>query len=194
VNIDTIHRKSPHTLFFGPYGANMTKKHPSQVEQPTPRKPFIAEPHHIWLTPRGMVDRFGRSIPFWYRKRKSRTGPPFFPIGGKSILYRLDLVEAWFEQHLVTGFDDPKYKELAASHRASGTKSQRDRKVQGAQGRETVHPLDGSKDLGANRPIPSARPKVFRFLPQAPWKPGLPTALEVAMATPSSTFPQRFLA
>jgi hypothetical protein len=103
-------------------------------------------------------------------------------------------VEAWFEQHLVTGFDDPKYKELAASHRASGTKSQRGRKVQDSLARATVHPVDRLKDLGANRPKPSARPKVFRFLPQAPRKPGLPTALEVAMATPSSTFPQRFLA
>jgi hypothetical protein len=48
--------------------------------------------------------------------------------------------------------------------------------------RETVHPFDRQEDLDGRRPHSSARPKAFRFLPLAPLKFGLPTALEATLA------------
>lgn len=173
-------------LVFVPYGSNMTKKYPTPFEQPTPRKPFLAEPHHIWLTPRGMVERFGMSIPFWYRRRRDDDGPPFVPIGGRSLLYRMDLVEAWFDQHLVTGFGDPKYKEIALRRAAKKTKSQFDPKLHEAQVRETTRPLDWVTNLPAPQTLRQDRVRIlsateaFRVQSIAPAKFGLALALRVA--------------
>lgn len=164
----------------------MIKNDHSHIEPPPPRKPFHAEPHHIWLTPRGMVERFGMSIPFWYRRRRDDDGPPFVPIGGRSLLYRLDLVEAWFDQHLVTGFGDPKYKEIALRRAAKKTKSQFGPEVHVAQVRKTIHPLDWVAGLPAPQPLREDRVRIlsaseaFRVQSVAPAKFGLALALRVA--------------
>lgn len=82
-------------------------------------KPLSAsKPPHVWLTPAQMEKRYGRSKTYWYLRRKDGTGPMFLPLGARTILYREDIVEAWLNDRLVQGFDDPKYRAIAATRKA----------------------------------------------------------------------------
>lgn len=83
------------------------------------QKSFAASiPPYIRLTPAQMEDRYGLSKSFWLNHRKENTGPPFDPMGARTILYPLGGVEAWFAELEVYGFDDPKYKEIVAARKA----------------------------------------------------------------------------
>ena len=77
---------------------------------------------YVWLTPQQMEDRYGMSKSYWYNHRRDGTGPPFNPMGARTILYRLDLVEAWFAAREVKGFDDAKYREIEAIRKAKKAK------------------------------------------------------------------------
>ncbi len=74
---------------------------------------------HVWLTPAQMEERYGLSKTYWYLLRKDEIGPPFRPMGYRTVLYREDLVEEWLAQGLVKSISDPKYREMAATRKAS---------------------------------------------------------------------------
>lgn len=93
------------------------------VEPRRGQKPLATSiPPYVWLTPKQMEERYGLSTTYWYLRRDDGTGPPFQSMGARTILYRLDLVEAWFAEREVYGFDDPKYKEIVALRKAKKAK------------------------------------------------------------------------
>ncbi len=71
-----------------------------------------AEPQHIWITVAQLIELYGYSKTYWYLHREEGTGPEFAVMGGHGILYRQDLVEAWFASRLVRGIHDAKYRAL----------------------------------------------------------------------------------
>ena len=78
-----------------------------------------AKPPYVWLTPKQMVQQYGRSKTYWYLLRKDGFGPAFRPLGARSLAYRQDIVDDWFSQGLVQSFYDPKYLEMAARRKAA---------------------------------------------------------------------------
>ena len=74
---------------------------------------------YVWLTPAQMEERYGLSKTYWYLLRKDGIGPPFRPMGYRTVLYREDLVEEWLSQGLVKSISDPQYREMAATRKAS---------------------------------------------------------------------------
>lgn len=110
---------------------------------------------------------YGKSISYWYRRREDGTGPSFHPLGGRSILYRKDLVEAWLENLRVTGFDDPKYAEIVEKRRKAKAKRL---KASASSIRKPIEfePPRGIPLIHRGTCIQtSERPHVFRFLPNA---------------------------
>lgn len=78
-----------------------------------------SRPPYVWLTPKQMVQQYGRSKTYWYLLRKDGFGPPFRPLGARSLGYRQDIVDDWFSQGMVQSFYDPKYIEMAAMRKAA---------------------------------------------------------------------------
>lgn len=138
--------------------------HLTQPEKPLPKKPFDADPQYVYLTPRQMEERFGLSRSYWYRKRDSLIGPLFVPLGARKILYRLDIVQAWFEAQFVQGFDDPKYKALKEKHGVSKGNNRKHVKPAQKNGTGTVIRCEISVVRSRVGLTEKLRPKVFRFM------------------------------
>ncbi len=106
------------------------------------QKSFAASiPPYIRLTPKQMEGRYGLSKSYWLNHRKEGTGPPFDPMGARTILYPLHLVEAWFAELEVYGFDDPKYKAIVAARKAKKAKRDEAKKTSAKAPKAQVMPL-----------------------------------------------------
>lgn len=140
--------------------------HVARLEKQIPKKPFDSDPRYVYLTPRQMEQRFGLSRSYWYRRRESQSGPLFAPLGARKILYRLDIVQAWFEEQFVQGFDDPKYKALKEKYRVANKNNRKPLKSEPKH--ETVSIIRGEVSVVRNPvapiPAPTSRPRTFRFL------------------------------
>jgi len=113
-------------------GRSVSRKTTTSVPTEDPDEPrkglkaySASQPPHIWLTPSQMEVRYGRSKSYWYDHRREGTGPPFTPFGTRTILYRLDQVDAWIAELEVKGFSDPKYIELRRARAARRAKAKR---------------------------------------------------------------------
>lgn len=138
--------------------------HVTRSEKPLPRKPFDSDPRYVYLTPRQMVEHFGLSKSYWYRRRKTNTGPAFVPAGGRKILYRLDIVQAWFDAQFVQGFDDPHYLTLKEKHRVTNKNKRNTFESKPKKGIVSVIRGEVSVVRNPVGPAPATRPKIFRFL------------------------------
>lgn len=80
---------------------------------------LVSRPHYVWLTPEQLVVKYGHSKTFWYLRRADGTGPEFFVLGPRTIVYREDIVIEWFNAHQVQSISDPKYRELSPRKHAA---------------------------------------------------------------------------
>lgn len=155
-------------------------------------KPLSAsKPPHVWLTPAQMEKRYGRSKTYWYLRRKDGTGPKFLPLGARTTLYREDIVEAWLNDRLVQGFDDPKYRAIAATRKAKRAEAKKtSSKIANAQPRrQSCSWLEvGLQQLQTE--APKKRLLHFDWLSQPRVDFGLRTSAEAAQAIVATLSPK----
>ncbi len=159
------------------------------------QKSFAASiPPYIRLTPKQMEGRYGLSKSYWLNHRKEGTGPPFDPMGARTILYPLHLVEAWFAELEVYGFDDPKYKAIIAARRAKTAKKAEAKKTS-AKARKaqamTLLPTFSQVRLAQLRlDTPGSGIRHFDGYAQSGSKPGPQTATMVAQSVIATLCPK----
>lgn len=63
---------------------------------------------NVWLTPKQLVEVYGRSISFWARLRVGVHGPRYRQLTERTITYWKPDIEEWLESRTVAGHQDPR--------------------------------------------------------------------------------------
>jgi len=121
---------------------------------------FESKPEYVWLTPSQMVQKYGFSTTYWYLRRDDGTGPMFVPCGTRSILYRQDLVDEWFNSQLVSGLRDPKCIALKKRNKAAREAAKAGSK---AKAKQAIGSVEGGAVAPSKRMIFSVHD--WKFVP-----------------------------
>jgi len=91
----------------------------SEEKGPKPQNVYLGEfqDDDVWVPPRYLIKKYGKSRTYWYLLRRDGLGPEFMPLGHRSILYRLASVLEWIASLTVKSLSDPKYREIKEQRR-----------------------------------------------------------------------------